>query len=67
MLFPESFQIYTLIAFYRYEIVIALFVVSDEEILGVGLGVRELESPGLLHVVHRLVLRCDVPKAAFFK
>ena len=44
---------------------IALFVVPDEEILGVGLRVGQVDLRHLRHVVHGLVLRYLMPDVSF--
>ena len=56
MLLPELFQVNALVALDGYEIIIALLVVSDKQILRVRLRVRQFNMRHLLHIEHRAVL-----------
>ena len=48
VLLPEGFQVSPLIPLDRNQIVITLFVIPDEEVLGVGLRVRSCASLAVL-------------------
>ena len=61
VLLPEGLQVCPLVALHRDEIVVALLVVPDEEVLGVGLRVGQWDLRHLRHVVYRLVLRHLMP------
>ena len=61
---PEFLEVDALVAPDGDEVVIALFIVTHEQILGVGLRVGERHVRELGHVVDRFVLRDLVPDPA---
>lgn len=61
---PELLEVDALVAPDGDEVVIALFIVAHEQILGVGLRVGERHVREFGHVVDRLVLRDFVPDPA---
>ena len=61
---PEFLEVDALVAPDGDEVVIALFIVTHEQILGVGLRVGERHVREFGHVVDRFVLRDLVPDPA---
>lgn len=61
VLLPEGFQVDSLVSLDRNEIVIALFVVPDEEVLGIGLWVGQVDLRHLRHVENGFMLRHLMP------
>ena len=65
VLLPEGLQVGPLVALHRDEVVIALLVVPDEEVLGVGFRVGKVDLRRLCHVENGFVLRHLIPDVSF--
>lgn len=61
VLLPEGFQVGPFVSLDRNEIVIALFVVPDEEIFSVGFRVGQVDLRHLSHIENGFVLRYLMP------
>ena len=56
VIFFELFEIYAFGAFYRNHVVVLLFIVADEEILGVAARIGNIDTAELVHIKNCFVL-----------